>query len=197
MHRGTEPTTTRVGVVQRVKPNHLFYYLIKPLCSIRPSRDKEHQILKILSDVLTCTVPPLRVEPSLLKNPFPQRDNEPGKFWVPAGRALRQSLPRACVRRSSWRGLRLRSPTTHAPSQAHELQQLRQRSTLHDTTLRHQRQRSDGRQSFVRDRRVMGVRPGMLCILVLRTASPRVVPPTRARGTCAHVDVRLAACCCL
>ena len=119
------------------------------------------------------------------------------QVWVPAGRALRQSLPRACVRRSSWRGLRLRSRTTHAPSQAHELQQLRQRSTLHDTTLRHQRQRSDGRQSFVRDRRVMGVRPGMLCILVLRTASPRVVPPTRARGTCAHVDVRLAACCCL
>ena len=85
MHRGTEPTTTRVGVVQRVKPNHLFYYLIKPLCSIRPSRDKEHQILKILSDVLTCTVPPLRVEPSLLKHPSLKETTSAGKFGSPRG----------------------------------------------------------------------------------------------------------------
>jgi len=30
----------------------------------------------ILSDVLTCTVPPLRVESSLLKNPIPPKSNK-------------------------------------------------------------------------------------------------------------------------
>jgi len=54
-----------------------------------------HSARMILSDVLTCTVPPLRVESSLLKNPIPPN--------------LQQKLAKTCPPRA-----------THAPNQSHK-----------------------------------------------------------------------------
>ena len=49
-----------------------------------------HSARMILSDVLTCTVPPLRVESSLLKNPIPPKTCS----TAPRGKEHARSLPR-------------------------------------------------------------------------------------------------------
>lgn len=94
----------------------------------------------------------------------------------------------ACVRWSSWRSLRLRSRIRCRS----RTRQLLQRSTLRDGrvgvgTLGKTCAAAGGRDGQADGLAERGVRRGMLCLLVLRAASPRMVPPTLARGTCAHV----------
>ena len=94
----------------------------------------------------------------------------------------------ACVRWSSWRSLRLRSRIRCRS----RTRQLLQRSTLSDGrvgvgTLGKTCAAAGGRDGQADGLAERGVRRGMLCLLVLRAASPRMVPPTLARGTCAHV----------
>ena len=108
------------------------------------------------------------------------------------GRAFGVATLSACVRRSSWRSLRLRSRIRRRS----RTRQLLQRSTLRDGrvgvgALRKTCAAAGGRDGQADGLAERGVRRGMLCLLVLRAASPRMVPPTRARGTCAHVG----ACC--
>ena len=102
------------------------------------------------------------------------------------------SQPRACV--PSVQLAQRTSSQSHTPSQSHTLQQLLQRSTLRDGRVGvgalgktcAAAGRRGGQAGGLAER---GVRRGVLCLLVLRAASTRMVPPTRARRTCAHVAV--------
>ena len=102
------------------------------------------------------------------------------------------SQPRACV--PSVQLAQRTSSQSHTPSQSHTLQQLLQRSTLRDGRVGvgalgktcAAAGRRGGQAGGLAER---GVRRGVLCLLVLRAASTRMVPPTRARRTCAHVGL--------
>jgi len=49
----------------------------------------------IISDVLTCTVPPLRVESSLLKKPYSSKRACAKTLWPGAMRKLQLEVPRS------------------------------------------------------------------------------------------------------
>ena len=134
-----------------------------------------------------CSCSPCRSAPSFKTNGSLLASSQ---TWFAPARCVLQ--PRACVP-----SVQLAQPTSsqsHTPSQSHTLQPLLQRSTLRDGRVGvgalgktcAAAGRRGGQAGGLAER---GVRRGVLCLLVLRAASTRMVPPTRARRTCAHVAV--------